>query len=205
MKTLNEILDNYKDYAVVLDDRFGSRLAKFLTEEQLEKIGFKYDGDEPYPEPKEWTRENILVQLKEDVEFGFEKALDKRGISASLMFAVVLGWNRVLEEGLEDYPEDNYAMYGLPLFKATAESMAGRILSETIVEARTIITKSMMKDCTAIKVIAEALEEYENNFNHKISILESKIILYEKERKAIIRHLKEGNIELLKSYFGIEK
>lgn len=35
MKTLNEILDNYKDYAV--DDRFGSRLAKFLTEEQLEK------------------------------------------------------------------------------------------------------------------------------------------------------------------------
>ena len=31
MKTLNEILD--KDYAVVLDDRFGSRLAKFLTEE----------------------------------------------------------------------------------------------------------------------------------------------------------------------------
>ena len=83
------------------------------------------------------------------------------------------------------------------------KSMAGRILSETIVEARTIITKSMMKDCTAI--IAEALEEYENNFNHKISILESKIILYEKERKAIIRHLKEGNIELLKSYFGIEK
>ena len=120
MKTLNEILDNYKDYAVVLDDRFGSRLAKFLTEEQLEKIGFKYDGDEPYPEPKEWTRENILEQLKSDVEFGFEKALDQRGISASLMFYVVLRWNQVLEEGLENYPEENYAMYGLPLFKATA-------------------------------------------------------------------------------------
>ena len=120
MKTLNEILDNYKDYAVVLDDRFGSRLAKFLTEEQLEKIGFKYDGDEPYPEPKEWTRENILEQLKSDVEFGFEKALDQRGISAGLMFYVVLRWNQVLEEGLENYPEENYAMYGLPLFKATA-------------------------------------------------------------------------------------
>ena len=113
MKTLNEILDNYKDYAVVLDDRFGSRLAKFLTEEQLEKIGFKYDGDEP----KEWTRGNILEQLKSDVEFGFEKALDQRDISASLMFYVVLRWNQVLEEGLENYPE---AMYGLPLFKATA-------------------------------------------------------------------------------------
>lgn len=175
MKTLDEIVNNYEEWSVFLDDRFGVRLAQFLTQEQLEKIGFKWNSDEPYPEPKEWTRENILVQLKEDVEFGFEKALDRRGISASLMFAVVLRWNRVLEEGLEDYPEDNYAMY-LPLFKATA-----------------------------IKVIAEALEEYENNFNHKINILESKIILYEKERKAIIRHLKEGNIELLKSYFGIEK
>lgn len=26
-----------------------------------------------------------------------------------------------LEEGLEDWDEDNYAMYGKPLFKATAE------------------------------------------------------------------------------------
>ena len=89
----------------------------------------------------------------------------------------------------------------LPLFKATAEKYGWE--NPIGDDARTIITKSMMKDCTA--VIAEALEEYENNFNHKISILESKIILYEKERKAIIRHLKEGNIELLKSYFGIEK
>ena len=61
-----------------------------------------------------------LEQLKSDVEFGFEKALDQRGISASLMFYVVLRWNQVLEEGLENYPEENYAMYGLPLFKATA-------------------------------------------------------------------------------------
>lgn len=38
MKTLNEILDNYKDYAVVLDDRFGSRLAKFLTEEHIQLL-----------------------------------------------------------------------------------------------------------------------------------------------------------------------
>ena len=197
MKTLDEIVNNYEEWSVFLDDRFGVRLAQFLTQEQLEKIGFKWNSDEPYPEPKEWTRENILSQLKEDVEFGFEKALDKRGISASLMFAVVLRWNRVLEEGLEDYPEDNYAMY-LPLFKATA----GKYGWENPIGDD---SKSMMKDCTAIKVIAEALEEYENNFNHKISILESKIILYEKERKAIIRHLKEGNIELLKSYFGIEK
>ena len=69
---------------------------------------------------KEWTRENILEQLKDDVEFGFEKALNRRGISSGLMFDVVHKWNKVLEEGLEDWDEDHYAMYGLPLFKATA-------------------------------------------------------------------------------------
>lgn len=83
MKTLDEIVNNYEEWSVFLDDRFGVRLAQFLTQEQLEKIGFKWNSDEPYPEPKEWTRENILVQLKEDVEFGFEKALDRS--SASLM------------------------------------------------------------------------------------------------------------------------
>lgn len=68
MKTLNEILDNYKDYAVVLDDRFGSRLAKFLTEEQLEKIGFKYDGDEPYPEPKECNNIPFILGQFDSIE-----------------------------------------------------------------------------------------------------------------------------------------
>ena len=202
MKTLDEIVNNYEEWSVFLDDRFGVRLAQFLTQEQLEKIGFKWNSDEPYPEPKEWTRENILVQLKEDVEFGFEKALDRRGISASLMFAVVLRWNRVLEEGLEDYPEDNYAMY-LPLFKATAEKYGWENPIGDDSGSEDYYNEEY--DEGLYCDIAEALEEYENNFNHKISILESKIILYEKERKAIIRHLKEGNIELLKSYFGIEK
>lgn len=200
MKTLDEIVNNYEEWSVFLDDRFGVRLAQFLT--QLEKIGFKWNSDEPYPEPKEWTRENILSQLKEDVEFGFEKALDKRGISASLMFAVVLRWNRVLEEGLKDYPEDNYAMY-LPLFKATAEKYGWENPIGDDSGSEDYYNEEY--DEGLYCVIAEALEEYENNFNHKINILESKIILYEKERKAIIRHLKEGNIELLKSYFGIEK
>lgn len=147
MKTLNEILDNYKDYAVVLDDRFGSRLAKFLTEEQLEKIGFKYDGDEPYPEPKEWTRENILVQLKEDVEFGFEKALDKRGISASSLW--FLDGIEFLRKAQRIIQRITMLCMDCHYLRLLRKSMAGRILSETIVEARTIITKSMMKDCTA--------------------------------------------------------
>ena len=64
------------------------------------------------------TRENILKQLREDVDFGFEKALSQLGLSAGIMYEVVHMWNWILEEGLEDF--DEYAQHGLPLFKATA-------------------------------------------------------------------------------------
>lgn len=122
MKTIQEIIDNYTtDWEVFGDDRFGIRFSEFLTVEQMEQIGFTYTGDPSKRKIKEWCRENIIEQLKDDVEFGFEKALNQRGISAGLMFDVVLSWNRVLEEGLENWPESDYAMYGLPLFKATAE------------------------------------------------------------------------------------
>lgn len=122
MKTIEEILSNYEEeWATFIDDRFGARLCQFLTEEQMESIGFSMKEEcKGQHVTKEWTRENILEQLKDDVEFGFEKALDQRGISSGLMFDVVLKWNKVLEEGLENWDEDHYAMYGLPLFKATA-------------------------------------------------------------------------------------
>lgn len=123
MKSIEEVISNYDDYEVPIDDRFGSRLCEFLTEEQMEKIGFKLTEPNPNRTVLEWTRENVLNQLKDDVGFGFEKALRRRGISANLMFLVVDRWNKVLEEGLEDYDsdtDDGYRYYGLPLFKATA-------------------------------------------------------------------------------------
>jgi hypothetical protein len=67
---------------------------------------------------EDFTRDNILRHLSEDVAFGFKKALDQRGISAGLMYEVVKMWNWILEEGLENF--ETYAQYGLPLFKATA-------------------------------------------------------------------------------------
>ena len=115
MKTLDQVLSCYK--SETLDGRDLRRLCDFLTEEQAKEIGFEVkDGHVHQPIP--FTRENILKQLEKDVAFGFEKALDRRGISAGLMFQVVKMWNWILEEGLEY--SDYYPMYGLPLFKATA-------------------------------------------------------------------------------------
>jgi hypothetical protein len=118
MKTLEQI----KSYAYkAFDGRDIYRLAEFIPEDQLKDFGLslKAEGVGKH-EHKELTREAVLKQLEQDVAFGFEKALNKRGLSAGLMFEVVQMWNWILEEGLEDFPDDNYAQYGLPLFKATA-------------------------------------------------------------------------------------
>lgn len=120
MKTIEEILKNYKDeYEVPLEDRFGKRFAQFLPDDQLEKIGFGVNpGYEGKREIKEWTEENVLAQLKKDLEFGWMKCCDERSISASLMAEVVLRWCKVLENGLENL---KYGCYGDNIFQTVAE------------------------------------------------------------------------------------
>lgn len=117
MKTLEQIKSSYKSETI--DGRDLNRLAQFIPESELQDFGMSI-----LPENEgrhiniPFTKENILVQLKEDIAFGFRKALNKRGISSGLMYEVVRMWNWILEEGLEDFAD--YPMYGLPLFKATA-------------------------------------------------------------------------------------
>lgn len=116
MKTVEQIL---KYEFQCQDGRDLYRLFDFLTEEQINFFGAtlkeEYKGTH---KAIPFTRENVLNKLEGDVAFAFEKALDKRGISASFMYEVVKMWNWILEEGLETF--DDYAQYGLPLFKATA-------------------------------------------------------------------------------------
>jgi hypothetical protein len=117
MKTLAQVKEQYKSNT--LDGRDLYRLMKFIPESELKDFGLElkpeYVGTHKHID---FTRENVLIQLEKDVEFGFEKALAQRGLSAGTMAEVVMMWNWVLEEGLEDF--DDYPMYGLPIFKATA-------------------------------------------------------------------------------------
>ena len=127
MKTLDYVIKNYKSNCC--DERDLYRLGDFIPEESLNEIGLEL-RDEHVGKHKalEWTRENILAQLEDDVSFGFEKALNQRGISASLMFSVVAMWNWILEEGLESF--DEFPMYGMPLFIATAKKYSFPIPEE---------------------------------------------------------------------------
>lgn len=115
MKTLEYVLDNHKSN--LIDKRDLVRLADFVSDKDLGRLQMEWASDDPR-ETIEWTKENVLEQLRIDTAFGFEKALGKRGISSSLMFGVIRMWNWILEDGLEDF--DKYEQYGLPLFKATA-------------------------------------------------------------------------------------
>lgn len=123
MKKIEEILENYEEYETVLEDRFGRRFSDFLTIEQMKKIGFELK--EEYKKewkPKEWTEENILKQLKEDVLFAMRKMSDERGISSELMHAVVRSWMKVLEdEELAEELSYSYCDYGKQHMRDVAE------------------------------------------------------------------------------------
>ena len=117
MKTLDQILEQYRSNT--LDGRDLTRLMVFIPEDKLSVFDLELKPEfvgkhQAIP----LTRDAVLAQLEQDVAFGFQKALDQRGISASLMYEVVKMWNWILEEGLEAFTD--YAQYGLPLFKATA-------------------------------------------------------------------------------------
>ena len=117
MKTLKQVKELYKTNC--LDGRDIGRLAQFIPEKQFADWGLEISQDwKDKHKPIRFTKKNVLKQLKKDVEFGFEKALNRRGISSSLMAEVVKMWNWILEDGLENF--DTYPMYGLPIFKATA-------------------------------------------------------------------------------------
>lgn len=120
MKTIEQVIESYK--SETLDGRDINRLSQFLTIEELKTLGFEFSSDiaalSHHPIPL--TREAVLESLERDLAFAFEKALNRRGLSAGMMWEVVQMWNYILEEGLEDFSDDNYAQYGLPLFKATA-------------------------------------------------------------------------------------
>ncbi|HTJ17766.1 MAG TPA: hypothetical protein VL494_13395 [Steroidobacteraceae bacterium] len=121
MLTQEQILETVRSgrKSETIDGRDYGRLVDFFPVENYEDFGFKLrDGAEPTA-PKPWTREAVLEQLREDVAFGFEKALNKRGISAGCMAEVIRMWMWVLEEPDPEETE-GYAQYGLPMFKAVA-------------------------------------------------------------------------------------
>jgi hypothetical protein len=123
MKTKAEVLEAIQAgrESHCIDFRDYVRLTEFYPTKDWPTLGFQLkEGATRTEDLKEWTEANILQYLQSDVAFGFEKALNHRGISAGLMFETVKMWLWILNDPLANFPEEDYAMYGLPLFKAVA-------------------------------------------------------------------------------------
>ncbi len=124
MLTRDQVLEQVKAgrRSECLDGRDFGRLAEFFPVEDWAVLGKKpavtFDPDN-YTN-KVWMRQNFLNALANDLSFGFEKALYKRGISAQLMHSCVKQWLWILEDPLYAEADDLYSQYGLPFFKAVA-------------------------------------------------------------------------------------
>ena len=117
MKSLEWVLAHMDELETTFDDRVGRRLIQFVSDEQLKELGYTYTG-EGERTVVEWNEENIIKQMKDDVEFGIEKATNHRGISSSLMYEVCNTWCKILENDLVDC---DYGWYGHNMFQKLDE------------------------------------------------------------------------------------
>ena len=120
MKTKEVILEAVKagKKSECLDGRDFQRLIDFFPASDWPHFKFHIRVDAEPPSPQNLTEAAVIEHMKSDVAFGFEKALDQRGLSAASMHNVVQMWLWVLDDPLQYH--DQYAQYGLPLFKAVA-------------------------------------------------------------------------------------
>jgi hypothetical protein len=87
---------------MLLDNRDFRRLINFYTPADFEAFGYekKPGADFSKWEQRPWTEDEFKKCLKQDVAFGYEKAMDERGLSTILMIEVVNMWLWILEDPL---------------------------------------------------------------------------------------------------------
>ena len=99
------------------------RHAKPFLKPEANEEGWKERTDE-YPFTEEGFTETLITYMN---EYGFDKALNHRGISASRTIDKVKAWayalgNDELVTFLNDY--DNYPQYGAPMLAKVAETFS---------------------------------------------------------------------------------
>ena len=188
MKTLEYVKNNIVEFERddFLDKRFTCRFLDFIEESEWEKFGFKRTGDfEKQHKPKAWTEENILSQLKSDVDFGIEKALDHRGISSELMAMVCLAWLDVLED--KDIDRNLYGWYGSELFKAIDKKYGfGLVDEETLSEIIVIKDLDRWMDSPDTELTLDTVSyawEYLKSYHNLLKLAPSLVTKVEQNTK----------------------
>jgi len=114
---VKEAIENGRE-SECMDSRDYGTLTEYFPVGDWKMLGFSPKDDVTITAPKPWTKENIIKEMNGDNDFGFEKALNQRGLSSGFQYESVKLWLWILEDPLQH--SSNYAQYGLPLFKAVA-------------------------------------------------------------------------------------
>jgi len=120
---------NYdRDGCKFIDSRDFMRLTDFFPVDQWAHFGFAPKECVEIAPPKPWDLESISEQFVADLNFAWEKASDERGISAELMFEVVMMWMWILED--HESGELPYENYGKASLRAIAEKYSVELVGE---------------------------------------------------------------------------
>lgn len=117
MKTLKEVIDNYKDYRVGFVDLFGYDLLEFLDNAQKFKINLDCEN---ITNSTKWTENNILKKLKQKVINGYEISFTKKDTKCALIYMATISWCKVLENEFANWNVKDFANNKTQLFKDIA-------------------------------------------------------------------------------------
>jgi len=136
-RTIEEIVNYYK--TIKADDFLGFQAEVLLsylpakTLRQFCKKGARLSDWKSYP----LTKKQILKEMKEYMEFAWDKVENHRGISANRSIVKMRAWLWLLKnQELVDFANnpDNYPNYGAPILKKICEKYGFLVPENTKIE-----------------------------------------------------------------------
>ena len=134
LQVLQDCADQFEELVIAwpwgdswLDHRALPRLVSCLTYAEASTVfGPEWIlSEEKWGEVEEWTKETIMTNMLNDLEFSFEKALGQRSISAGMMHNVMRMWMWILDdEDLLNECHSRYNDYGLSYLNLIKERYA---------------------------------------------------------------------------------
>ena len=116
MRTVNEIKERVEQQ---LEDSIESVMIQLCRMHPLQEYVPEFYIKGHQDKATLLTRENIIAQMQDYIDFAFEKAENQRGISAERSIWKFKQWLWVLED--DSIPMDNYCDYGIGILKCIAE------------------------------------------------------------------------------------
>lgn len=135
LRTHAEILEEIQSREGNFLDFTAEVLIEFLPFEVARPLLKSDIKPSEWPEPVPLTREAVVAKMRDYMrEYGWDKALNHRGLSADRTIQKMRAWAWVLRDDVSYFTDDNYPQYGVPILKTVCETYGFDIPSDSRVE-----------------------------------------------------------------------